>query len=63
MIKSRENIDSSYKKKDIIEEYTKFDSEAYAPLTRHGYFPDKNADSYQVRSKYLDSFEGKVFKF
>lgn len=47
------------KQKNIIEDYTKFESEAYAPLTRHGYFPDKNAENYVVRNKYLDTYQGK----
>lgn len=46
------------KQKNIIEEYSKYESEAYAPLTRHGYFPDKNADNYVVHNKYLDSYQG-----
>lgn len=46
------------KQKNIIEDYSKYESESYAPLTRHGYFPDKNADNYVVHNKYLDSYQG-----
>ena len=58
LVKKRENVEGAYEPKNIIEEYTNYGSESYAPLTRFGYFPDKNADNYQVRSKYLDTFEG-----
>lgn len=60
MIKKRENIYNQieYKRKNIIEEYSKYESESYAPLTRHGFFPDKNADNYLVRNKYLDTYQG-----
>lgn len=47
-----------HKQKNIIEEYSKFESEAYAPLTRHGYFPDRNADNYVVHNRYLDTYQG-----
>lgn len=60
LIKSREKMKDQIeqKQKNIIEEYSKYESEAYAPLTRHGYFPDKNADNYVVHNKYLDSYQG-----
>jgi hypothetical protein len=57
-VRKRENILNEYKRRDVIEDYTSYNSEAYAPLTRHGSFPDKNADNYQVRNKYLDTFQG-----
>jgi hypothetical protein len=58
LIKKRENAHNEYKPRNIIEDYSNFDTEVYAPLTRHGYFPDKNADNYQVRNKYLDTYQG-----
>ena len=51
-------MDGSHKGRNVIDDYTNFGSDSYAPVTRFGYFPDKNADNYQVRSKYLDTFEG-----
>lgn len=61
LIKSREKIKNQieHKKKNIIEEYSKYESEAYAPLTRHGYFPDRNADNYVVNNRYLGTYQGK----
>jgi hypothetical protein len=58
LVRKRENVLNEYKRRDVISDYTQYGSEAYAPLTRHGSFPDKNADNYQVRNKYLDTFQG-----
>ena len=58
LVKKRENVENVYKRRNIIEEYANFGSEAYAPLTRHGYFPDRTADNYVVRNKYLDTYQG-----
>ena len=58
LIKKRENAHNEYKPRNIIEEYSNYDTEVYAPMTRHGYFPDKNADNYQVKNKYLDTYQG-----
>jgi hypothetical protein len=58
LIKKRKNVDGSFQKRDIIADYTQFESDAYAPITRNGCFLDKNSENYQVKSKYLDTFEG-----
>lgn len=58
LIKKRQNVENVYKRRDVIEDYKNFGSEAYAPLTRHGYFPDRNADNYQVKNRYLDTYQG-----
>ena len=55
LVKKRENVEGTMKRRNIIEDYSNYGSESYAPLTRHGNFPDKNADLYQVKNKYLDS--------
>lgn len=58
LVKKRENVEGTLKRRDIIEDYSNYGSESYAPLTRHGNFPDKNADLFQVKNKYLDSYQG-----
>lgn len=60
LIKKRENPKYEQKKRNIIEEYSNFESETYAPLTRVGYFPDKNADNYVVKNRYLDTYQGRL---
>lgn len=58
LVKKRENVEGVLKRRNIVEEYANFGSESYAPLTRHGNFPDKNAELYQVKNKYLDTYQG-----
>ena len=45
---------------DIIQfdlDYTSYDSEVYAPMARHGVFPDRGSEQYNVKSKYLDTYQ------
>ncbi|XP_068022045.1 cilia- and flagella-associated protein 91 isoform X2 [Melanerpes formicivorus] len=58
LIAQRKNVMGKLERRDIIKEYTDFASETYAPLSRHGYFPDNHAERYVVRSFYLDTFAG-----
>jgi hypothetical protein len=44
--------------RDIIYDYTNYDSEVYAPIARHGVFPDRGSEQYNVKSKYLDTYQG-----
>lgn len=45
-------------KSDVVRDYTKYESTAYGPLTRDGYFPDKLTDKYLVKSRFLDTYTG-----
>ena len=58
LLKKRQNVENKYERRDILNDYKNFGSEAYAPLTRHGYFPDRRAEQYQVKNRYLDSYQG-----
>ncbi|CAF0885951.1 unnamed protein product [Adineta steineri] len=58
LLKKRSQIETKYIKNDIIRDYTKFESAAYGPLTRNGYFPDKLTDKYLVKSRFLDTYTG-----
>jgi hypothetical protein len=58
LIKKRENVGNVHKTRNVIEEYANQGSESHAPLTRNGCFPDRNADNYVVKNKYLDTYQG-----
>jgi len=47
-----------HKPRDILSDYTQYDSEVYAPIARHGVFPDRGSEQFNVKSKYLDTYEG-----
>jgi len=46
------------KPRDILADYTHYESEVYAPIARHGVFPDRGSEQFNVRSKYLDTYAG-----
>ena len=41
----REKLDDriQHKPRDILSDYTQYDSEVYAPIARHGVFPDRGS--------------------
>ncbi|XP_063999438.1 cilia- and flagella-associated protein 91 isoform X2 [Pogoniulus pusillus] len=58
LIAKRKNVMGKLERRDIIQEYTDFASQTYAPLSRNGYFPDNHSERYVVKSCYLDTFTG-----
>jgi len=57
---SRDNLhyEIGYTGRDIVADYTSYESEVYAPMARHGVFPDRGSEQYNVKSKYLDTYQG-----
>lgn len=45
-------------KPDKIEQYSQPGSQAFAPLTRLGLFPDRGAERFKMHSKFLDTYAG-----
>ncbi|XP_063250121.1 cilia- and flagella-associated protein 91 [Prinia subflava] len=58
LIAKRKNCMGKLERRDIIKEYSDFSSQAYAPLSRIGFFPDSGSDYYAVKNFYLDTFAG-----
>ncbi|NXR79679.1 CFA91 protein, partial [Pycnonotus jocosus] len=58
LIAKRKNCMGKLERRDIIKEYNDFSSQAYAPLSRIGFFPDGNSDYYAVKNFYLNTFAG-----
>ncbi|XP_069491954.1 cilia- and flagella-associated protein 91 [Ambystoma mexicanum] len=58
LTKSMRNIEGKLQRRDIIHEYGSYESETYAPLTRIGYFPDRNSERYVVKNAFLSSYQG-----
>ncbi|XP_065598194.1 cilia- and flagella-associated protein 91 [Cyrtonyx montezumae] len=58
LIAKRKNVMGKLERRDIIEEYTNFASQTYAPLSRIGYFPDNHSERYVVKNFYLNTFAG-----
>lgn len=45
-------------RRDLTKDYVNPDSQTYAPLTRIGVFLDRNSENYNVKSRYLSTYEG-----
>ncbi len=58
LLRRRAQVETKYVQNDIVRDYTKYESSAYGPLTRNGYFPDKLTDKYLVKSRFLDTYTG-----
>ncbi|RLV90953.1 hypothetical protein DV515_00014290, partial [Chloebia gouldiae] len=58
LIAKRKNWMGKLERRDIIREYNDFSSQTYAPLSRIGFFPDRNSDYYAVKNYYLNTFAG-----
>ncbi|XP_022103155.1 cilia- and flagella-associated protein 91-like isoform X1 [Acanthaster planci] len=54
----RSQVEGNLERRDITQEYAKYESEVYGPRTRHGVFLDKGSEQYVVKSKYLDTYQG-----
>ena len=46
------------RRRDIIAEYGDHGSQAFAPLTKLGLFPDRCQNKYRVNSRFLNSYRG-----
>ncbi|XP_067928775.1 cilia- and flagella-associated protein 91-like [Watersipora subatra] len=55
---SRDNVENKLEKRDFTNDYVNPDSQTYAPLTRVGVFLDRNSESYNVKSRYLSTYDG-----
>ena len=55
---SRDNVENKLERRDFTKDYVNPDSQTYAPLTRVGVFLDRNSESYNVKSRYLSTYDG-----
>lgn len=46
------------KKRDVIRDYSDPSSQAFAPLTRLGVFPDRASEANVVKNYYVNTYEG-----
>jgi hypothetical protein len=58
MIERKRKVEGKFERRDIVEDYSSFGSQTYAPLTRIGVFIDRNSEQYVVRNKYLTNYNG-----
>ncbi len=60
LTEKRRKVEGNLERRDITKDYAGFNSETYAPMTRHGVFLDKGSEQYVVKSKYLSTYQGEL---
>lgn len=58
LTEKRRTVEGKLERRDITSDYSTYQSETYAPLTRHGVFMDKGSEQFTVKSKYLSTYRG-----
>ncbi|KAF7234879.1 Cilia- and flagella-associated protein 91 [Varanus komodoensis] len=58
LIAKGKNVEGKLERRNVIKDYTEYESQAYAPLSRIGYFPDNHADRYIVKNPFLNTYKG-----
>jgi hypothetical protein len=58
LTKDSQNIEKRGTKRNIIADYTNFDSQVYAPMTRIGVYLDVGWEQYSIKSHYNSTLDG-----
>ena len=59
LTEKRRRVEGKLERRDIVTEYADSGSQVYAPMTRIGVFLDRGSEQYVVKSRYLNSYQGK----
>ncbi|XP_017325120.1 cilia- and flagella-associated protein 91 [Ictalurus punctatus] len=58
LMANKKTIEGKLMKRDIINEHVDYSSQTYAPLSRHGVFPDRHSQRDVIKSHFLDTYQG-----
>ena len=53
------NVEGKLERRSIIQDYTNFDSQVYAPMTHVGVHQDSGSEQYNVKSRFTSTLDGK----
>ena len=53
------NVEGKLQRENIIQQYTNFDSQVYAPMTRIGVYLDSGSEQYTVKNWFTTTLDGK----
>lgn len=51
-------VECKAEKRNVIQQYSNFDSQVYAPMTRIGVYLDSGSEQYNVKSKLTNTLDG-----
>ncbi|KAJ6658334.1 hypothetical protein lerEdw1_020606 [Lerista edwardsae] len=58
LIAKGKNVEGKLERRNVIKDYTDYESQPYAPLSRIGYFPDNHAERFVVKNPFLNTYDG-----
>ena len=58
LTEKRRKVEGKLERRDIINDYSGFGSQTYAPLTRVGIFLDRGSEQFVVKSRHLNTYQG-----
>lgn len=58
LTEKRRKVEGKLERRDIINDYSGFNSQTYAPLTRIGVFLDRGSEQFVVKSRHLNTYQG-----
>lgn len=58
LTKDCSNAEGKLQRQTVVERYSNFDSQVYAPKTRIGVYLDSGSEQYNVKSKFTTSLDG-----
>lgn len=54
----RRTVERKLERRDIVNDYTKYNSQTYAPMSRVGVFLDRGSEQFNVKSHHLSTYQG-----
>lgn len=61
LTEQRKHVEKKHEKRDIVTDYTSFDSQVYAPMTRIGVYLDAGSEEYVVKNQYNTTLNGMLY--
>ncbi|XP_060786404.1 cilia- and flagella-associated protein 91-like isoform X2 [Neoarius graeffei] len=58
LMAKRKTVEGKWMKRNIISEHLDYSSQTYAPLSRHGVFPDRHSQLDTVKTHFLNTYQG-----
>ncbi|ESO99083.1 hypothetical protein LOTGIDRAFT_142246, partial [Lottia gigantea] len=58
LTEKRRNIEGKLERRNIVNDYSEFGSQTYAPKTRIGIFLDRGSEQFVVKSRHLSTYQG-----
>lgn len=58
LTEKRRKVEGKLERRDVINDFSNYGSQSYAPLTRVGIFIDRGSEQFVVKSRHLNTYQG-----